>query len=502
MNLTFDDSIMSSSDNDNQSSPLLRPLTLSCGLVLPNRLVKAAMTEAMADNFGRPTDQLCRLYECWAKQEDGVGVGVLLTGNIQVDRRYVESPGNVCIDKYASDYDDDNAESMDLLKKFAQSGRRIDNNGNYKCLMMAQLSHAGRQSNGMVNMSPVGPGNIGLEDLPGGGKASFGTPRPLEVHEIGVIVERFVYAATKCQEAGFDGIQIHAAHGYLFSAFLNPRANNRHELFGDDDPYGGSLENRARLLLTVVRRIKEATQATRSKFAVSVKLNSADFQQGGFTTQEAVQVARWLEESGIDFLELSGGNYETGVFACLTLQDQQQQQQQRKRLSTIHREAYFLEYALEIQSALKDVPVMVTGGWRTRVAMEAALERGDCALIGIGRPMCGDPACGARLLAGQSNELPCYETELPANDLFLKFCSTVCCCRLKIGGLLQMMALQGWFYRQLFRIADTGHGDPNMGIWSAMIANMKHERDLAKNLQGDVDCVGQVYKGLPSGRKS
>lgn len=251
-----------------QQSPLALPLTLSCGLVLPNRLAKAAMTEALADDYNRPSPKLCRLYEKWSEG----GAGLLITGNVQVDRRYVERPGNVCIDGPQDD------EQLEFLRAYALAGKSHNNSK-----MFVQISHAGRQSNGMINLNPVGPGNIRI-DLP---KTHFGTPRALELDEIAEVKSKFVNAAKVCQACGFDGVQLHSAHGYLLSSFLNPLANNRQDLFGSDDPYGGSLENRVRLLVEIYRDIRTEVGP---HFAISVKLNSADFQQGGFTPEEAVQV--------------------------------------------------------------------------------------------------------------------------------------------------------------------------------------------------------------------
>lgn len=248
-------------------SPLAKNLTLPCGLILPNRLAKAAMTEGLSDAYGRPTQKLCRLYEKWSEG----GAGLLVSGNVQVDRRYIERPGNVCIDGPQSD------EQIEMLKALARAGQ------SHGSKIFIQLSHAGRQSNGMINLNPVGPGNIRL-NLP---KSVFGTPRALLLNEIAEVKQQFVDAAKVCKECGFDGVQIHSAHGYLLSSFLNPLANNRDELFGAEDPYGGSLINRARLLLEIVREVRHAVGPS---FAISVKLNSADFQEGGFAAEEAVQV--------------------------------------------------------------------------------------------------------------------------------------------------------------------------------------------------------------------
>ena len=179
------------------------------------------MTEALADDYGRSTEKLAALYERWSKG----GAGLLITGNIQVDRRYIERPGNVCIDG------EQDEESLAALRALAKAGQR------HGSRIYVQLGHAGRQSNGMVNMEPVGPGDVRI----GMPKASFGTPRPLTRDEIGDVRDRFVHAAKVCQACGFDGIQLHGAHGYLLSSFLNPLANNRKDDYGGYRDTGPSL---------------------------------------------------------------------------------------------------------------------------------------------------------------------------------------------------------------------------------------------------------------------
>ena len=165
------------------------------------------------------------------------------------------------------------------------------------------------------------------------------------------------------------------------SRLPQPARQQPRDIFGDDDPYGGTLENRARVLLETVREVRKAT---RPGFAVSVKLNSADFQQGGFTTDEAAQVAGWLEEAGCDLLEVSGGTYESVAMVGSDVSG-------LLRESTKRREGYFIDFAVAVQKSLRAMPLMVTGGWRTRTAMEAAVAAKEVALIGVARPLCGDP---------------------------------------------------------------------------------------------------------------
>lgn len=379
------------------------PLRLPCGVVLPNRLAKAAMTEALADDLGRATPELASLYAQWS---DG-GSGLLVTGNVQVDRRYVERPGNVCIDGAQ----DDAARAR--LAAWARAAK-----GTGAAAVIAQISHAGRQSNGMVNMAPVGPGDVAMTEMPSG---FFGAPHAMTAAEVEEVVARFAHAAKVCAECGFDGVQLHAAHGYLLSSFLNPRANNRASLFGEGDPYhAGELTRRARPLMDAVRAVRAACGPA---FCISVKLNSADFQEGGLTADEAREVALALQREGVDLLELTGGNYESGIYFDETSANPaslaEKRQSAGKRESTRLREAYFLEYAVGIRAALDaaappTLPLLVTGGWRTARAMRAALASGDCDVIGLGRPLCGDPRGAAKLLDGTLSALPRLEESLHA----------------------------------------------------------------------------------------
>lgn len=440
------------------------PLTLRCGLVLPNRLAKAAMTEALADDWGRSTPALERLYELWSKG----GAGLLLTGNVQVDRRYVERPGNVCVD---GPQDAVGAAALAGLAKAAKSGGSV---------AFAQISHAGRQSNGMVNLHPVGPGDAPMTEMPSG---FFGDPRPLAAAEVAGVVDKFAAAAGACATAGFDGAQIHAAHGYLLSSFLNPRANNRPALFpGGGDPYGGSLENRARLLVDVVRATRRACGP---KFAIAVKLNSADFQRGGFTTAEAAAVAVMLAEEGVDLLELSGGNYEAGIYF-------ETDAPKTAAPSTREREAYFLDYAAEVQRAIdgRDLPLMVTGGWRTAAAMASAIQSGNCDVVGLGRPLCGLPDGPRMLLDGAIAELPRYEATVGGCLASPRLKRAP----VKILALLPLLAPQSWFYASIVSLAETGERAPVAPLGN-LLRNQYHEYRKAKGLRG-VACRGYVHDGL------
>ena len=346
------------------------PITLPCGQVVPNRIGKSALTEGLSDSLNRATGRHCKLYEAWSRG----GSGLLITGNIQVDRRYLERPGNPAIDGPQSE------DQMARLRAYAEASM-VGGNQTW-----VQLGHPGRQCSPLVNTSPVGPSDIGL-----GGAA--GAVRPLTDAEIVETIERFAFAAGVVKEAGFSGVQLHGAHGYLISSFLNPLVNTR------TDRWGGALENRARLLLDALAAVRETVGPD---YPVSCKVNSSDFQQGGFSLEDMNTLAGWLDSAGLDLLEISGGNYEHP--AILFGPDGQP-----TSTSSRVREAYFMEFAADIRKALKTTPLMVTGGIRSRDVMERALSSGDCEMIGIGRPVCGDPDCVNKLLKEGAPALPDYE---------------------------------------------------------------------------------------------
>lgn len=408
---------------------LAQSLTLPCGANLPNRIAKAAMTEGLASPAGVPTPQLEKLYGLWS---DG-GAGLLLTGNIIIDGAHLERPGNVVIEC------EPDAAMHAALVRWAKAATR---NGNH---CWAQISHAGRQTQRNINPHPKAPSSVQV-GLPGG---QFGQPVALTVPEIGEIVRRFGVCASAVKAAGFTGVQVHAAHGYLLSQFLSPRSNLR------TDQYGGALANRARALLDVVKTVRAAVGPD---FPVAVKLNSADFQQGGFAFADSVQVAQWLETAGIDLLEISGGTYEQPKL--LGIEGLEEEEPQQVAHSTLMREAYFVDFALAMRDKVS-IPLMVTGGFRRRAAMEQAITAGGADLIGLGRPLCVVTDAPARLLAGQA-ELPRYEAQLALFPPWLSFLN-----RSKTLRTLASFAIQYWYYAQLDTLGNTGAADPEKSVLAA-----------------------------------
>lgn len=386
-------------------------LTLPNGRVIRNRLVKSAMSEALGDEFNNATDGLIKLFQRWSKG----GAGLLILGNTPVDRWHLEHAGNFVLDEQSD---------MNRVRQLASAAKSGG------ALVLPQLSHSGRQTPQALNPHPLSISDIPL-DLPG-----YGKPKAATTGELETLIGQFKRSAALAKAAGFDGVQIHAAHGYLLSSSLSPRINTR------NDSWGGSLKSRAGLLLSVVRAVRAEVDP---QFIVATKLNSSDFQKGGFSHDESIQVAKMLQNEGIDFIEISGGNFETPVAYAYSSQ----------KNSTTSREAYFLDYARDIKAAL-DIPVMVTGGFRSRDVMNDAITEGAADLIGIGRPFIVDPEFPAKLLNGSINMAPAIERDFPPAN------------KLPRGAALN------WFCHQLALHGESGDADLSVPI------TVGHERYLAR----------------------
>lgn len=413
-------------------SVLATPLSLPCGTSLTNRLAKAAMTEGLADPRGWPTAELARLYDVWGAG----GCGLLISGNIIMDRAHLERPGNViCEHGFADD-----TEALAAMRRWTAAAT---SKGAH---FWAQISHAGRQTQAKVNPHPKAPSAVKL-GLPGG---QFGEPVAMDEGEIAAVIAGFARAAATCIEGGFTGVQVHAAHGYLLSQFLSPRSNRR------ADRWGGSLENRARLLLEVVRAVRTAVGPANP---VAVKLNSADFQRGGFAFEESLQVAQWLESEGVDCIEISGGTYEQPKL--LGIAGMEPEEAQPVAASTLAREAYFVDFAQAMRGQVS-IPLMATGGFRTRAAMEQAIEEGAADIIGLARPLCVDPAGAMHLLSG-TGALPRPERELALLPGWMAPLRSI-----KMVRALDGFAVQYWYYSQINALGQKGHTAPDRSVFSAM----------------------------------
>lgn len=324
---------------------LAEPLKLKSGTVIANRIAKAAMNEAMATADGRITPLHISLYEAWAKG----GAGLLVTGNMMVDGNHMNEP--LVVDALHDD-------NIGSLKKWADTAKLGDTH------IWPQLSHPGKQSPKMVNLAPVSPSVVPIPN------DMFVPPRALEEGEIEDIIERFGASAQRCKEAGFTGVQLHGAHGYLIGQFLSPHHNRR------TDQWGGSFENRIRFVQRVYDNIRARTG---DEFNIAIKINSSDFQKGGFGEEESILTAEVLDDMGIDLIEVSGGSWENPVNRTGSVKE-----------STRKREAYFLEYAEKVKKKIK-TPLMVTGGFRSAEGMTEAVESGAVDLVGLARPFAIDP---------------------------------------------------------------------------------------------------------------
>ncbi len=349
----------------NKSNLLNQPLQLPNGTLLRNRLAKSAMSEALGTYDNHPTAQLVTLYQRWAKS----GIGLLFSGNVMIDRRALGEPGNVAIEDESD---------LPILKLWAAAAT------NQGAALWVQLNHPGKQSPKGLNISNLSPSAIPFrKDM----AAFFETPRAATSAEIEEIIQRFGMSAAIVKKAGFSGVQIHGAHGYLVSQFLSPHHNQR------TDAWGGSPEKRRKFVLAVYAEIRRQVGPD---FPVGIKLNSADLQKGGFTEEESMAAIQALADAGIDLLEISGGTYESPVMSGVFNQPQ--------KTSTTTREAYFLEFAQKVRSAV-NVPLMVTGGFRSLAGMNAALESGALDIVGIARLMAIDPDAPAALLSGLDSHL-------------------------------------------------------------------------------------------------
>lgn len=435
-----------------ENNLLAQPLTLPCGAVLPNRMAKGAMTEGVADENLHATERHARLYGRWS---DG-GAGLLITGNVLIDRRILERPGNVSIDPAPAEGE---PEGMAQLRAWAKAGTR---NGNH---LWMQISHAGRQSPRYVTTEPVGPSAVQL-DLMG----NYAKPRALTEAEIKDYIQRFANVARIAKAAGFTGVQVHSAHGYLLSSFLSPVTNQR------TDAWGGPLKNRARFLLETIRAVRAAVGP---EFPVALKLNSDDFRQGGFSHEECLQVVKWLNAESLDLLEISGGTYEQPRLLghsgdAATARDTAP----AVRESTRQREAYFMAYAEAIRQVC-DIPLMVTGGFRTRAAMLDALASGNANVIGIARPLCTDPDTAKDLISGRIQEAVTHEKHLRLADRGL-FSPASPVMPLKV---INVIGGQAWYYQQIFHLADGEAVNLKLGVLGAFFKYFKNEISTALRLK-------------------
>lgn len=328
---------------------LFQPLELPCGTILKNRIAKSAMSDSLGDGRGDPTSAQVRLYEHWAEG----GVAVSIVGEVQGNPHFAEKPGNLVLGP---------ASNLDRFRTLARSGSA---NG---AQIWLQLGHAGAMAYPPIS-DPKGPSAL---DLPGL------TCSALTADEVRDMPAEFARTARLAKDLGFGGVQVHAAHGFLLSQFLSPLFNRR------EDEYGGSIENRMRLLLEVVERVRAAVGPS---FPVAIKLNATDQLEGGFVEDDALAVIAALNHTEIDLVDISGGTYFPGA---------------RSASDSAGGGPYFLDFA-EQARPLTNKPLMVTGGFKSRQQAMNALGRG-VDVVGLARALVLDPALPNGWLSGEAGD--------------------------------------------------------------------------------------------------
>jgi 2,4-dienoyl-CoA reductase-like NADH-dependent reductase (Old Yellow Enzyme family) len=396
----------------NPEQVLSQTFTLPCGVILPNRLVKSAMSERLGTTNNHPTQKLEKLYRRWANG----GIGLCITGNVMIDGRALGEPNNVVVE---------NENDLEMLKRWALAGTE------HGTQLWMQINHPGKQAPRGLNLETVSPSAVPFRsDM----TRYFAVPRELKEQEIEDIIFQFGRTARIAKKAGFSGVQIHGAHGYLVSQFLSPHHNRR------TDRWGGTPKNRRRFVLEVLREIRLQVG---SAFPIGIKLNSADFQRGGFSEEESIDAIHDLANEGIDLVEISGGTYEAPVMTG------------RKRSeSTVQREAYFLEFAEKARDAVR-VPFMLTGGFRTSERMANAVTSGAVDLIGLARPLAIEPDLPSRILKG-----------LKARQIIRPIITGI-----KMIDRRSIMEIT-WYTRQLCRMGNGNDPKPNDSALLAFVVDI------------------------------
>jgi 2,4-dienoyl-CoA reductase-like NADH-dependent reductase (Old Yellow Enzyme family) len=321
-----------------QVESLFEPLTLPCGVTLKNRIAKSAMSDSLGDGTGHPSTEQIRLYRRWA--EGGLALSII--GEVQGTSGNAEKPGNLVLNEAAD---------LDRFRDLAKQGRANNTQ------LWLQLGHAGALAYAPTSR-PKGPSAL---DLPGLRCTEMTTD------QIGRVPTEFAMTAQLARQAGFGGVQIHAAHGFLLSQFLSPLFNKRR------DEYGGPIANRMRLLLQSI----EATRAAVGPgFPIALKLNSSDQLEGGFDEEDALRVVKALDRSSVDIIDISGGTYFPGA---------------KSASDGAGPGPYFIDFARRAR-LMTSKPLMLTGGFKTRAQAEDAVASGVVDVVGLARALVLEPS--------------------------------------------------------------------------------------------------------------
>jgi 2,4-dienoyl-CoA reductase-like NADH-dependent reductase (Old Yellow Enzyme family) len=401
---------------------LQEEMILPNGVILSNRIAKSAMSENLSNKYNEPTPVLINVYKRWAQS----GAGLLITGNIMIDSKAMGEPRNVVVE---------DRKNFKILKEWAESVKGTNTH------LWAQINHPGRQAMEQINSNLKAPSAIPLK-IGGRKNTTKIIPEALTESEILDIIKAFGNTALILKEAGFSGIQIHGAHGYLVSQFLSPYSNIR------TDKWGGSLENRSRFVIEVYREIRKQVGIS---FPIGIKLNSADFQKGGFSEEESMEVVKILSKEGIDLIEISGGTYEAPAMMG------------KRKGSTIEREVYFMDY-IEKARKITNTPLMLTGGFRTTSVMRDAIASNQLDIIGIARPFAVFPNIGNEIF----------------NESRLDFATKIKKTGVKaIDGAMNII----WYESQIKRIGEGKKPNTDLSAWVVFLKYswLILEKKLTKN---------------------
>lgn len=387
-------------------------LTLPNGVQIRNRIFKSAMSETLANKRNEPTRLHENLYGTWASG----GSAIVVTGNVMVDRTALGEPGNVVVE---------DERDLDKLKQWASVGTQNNTH------LWMQINHPGKQSPRSMSKEPVAPSAVPLKNY---STHLFGKPRALTVKEIKGLIERYINTARIAKKAGFKGVQIHGAHGYLVSQFLSANDNQR------TDEYGGTLENRMRFVNEIYSGMRETLGPD---FPISIKMNASDFNDGGFSEEDSLHVAERLASSGIDLIEISGGNYENPKMF--------------KEANEGSNDVFFIEYAEKLRGKV-DVPIVVTGGFRSLASMEEALKKNKTSMIGLARPLVLVPDLPHQITNGGVKQI-----ETPRLTTGSKYLDK------KVGSLMGI----SYYEHQILRIAKGKKVSKHRNGWLPLMHSVK-----------------------------
>lgn len=393
---------------------LFAPFPLGNKTTLKNRFVKSAMSEQLGDKNHNPKKSLATVYKKWAEG----GTGLLMSGNIMIDRDHLGEPANVVLDEKSD---------LDSFLPWTNSVKTHD------CQIWAQLNHPGKQTPSFILDKPKSSSAVPLS---GPLAAGFNPPEAMTDEEVRQAIKQFATSSKLAKQVGFSGVQLHGAHGYLINQFLSPYHNHR------DDHWGGTEDKRFNFALEVIKAIRTEVG---EDYPVGIKLNSGDFMKEGLSEDDSIAIVHRLVEAGIDLVEVSGGSYEAPV-----MMDGEEGKPENPR------EAYFLNYAEKLRKT-SDVALVVTGGFRTASAMASAIDSGHTDMIGLARGLC-------------------LHTDIPNQiennaDFTVEF--TVPSTGFQKLDLMLMLGVT-WFEHQIARMAKSKKPKANLSAWSTAYFNFRH----------------------------